>query len=100
MTDFIVKFFETVSPFMLYFGPSIIVISGFFLYYRIVNQSDEEFERGMRYYFDRLHSRRMKRQRRKAYWRLLKYKISKRRANRKSPAFQKGDYFYDYLHKD
>lgn len=100
MFEFFLKLGEAVRPFVLAFAPIVIVVWGVRLIFRIINQSEEELERGMRYYFDRLHFRDMKRQRRKAYWRLLKYKLSKRRASRKSPAFQKGDYFYDYLHKD
>lgn len=33
MTDFIVKFFETVRPFMLAFGPMTIVLWGFCLFF-------------------------------------------------------------------
>lgn len=100
MTDFIVKFFEAVSPFMLAFGPLIIVLSGACLFFRIVNQSDEELERGMRYYFDRLYSRYIKRRRRKAYWRLLKYKISKRFSRRESLDLKRDSYLWNYTYRD
>lgn len=100
MTDFFVKIFETVSPFMFAFGPVTIFLSGACLLFRIINQSDEELERGMRYYFERKHIKFMKRQRRAARHRLMRYRREcRRRAKYDAFSRKENAYFVEFMRK-
>lgn len=101
MTDFLTNIFEAVSPFMLAFGPVLIVVSGIPILYRLFNQSDEDLERGMHYYFDRLYSRRMRRQRRAARRRLMRYRREcRRRAKYDVFSRKENAYFVEFMRKE
>lgn len=97
MTEIFNNIFEIIRPFM-------IVISSFLLlgligsFLKIMMVSDSDYRYGLKPY-----SKMKKRRRRKAYWRLLKYKISSRRKckhyKRKSSEFAEGSYLWNFTYK-
>lgn len=87
------NFFEIVRPFIVIFAP--IVLLGLLSCLLKILHPDY-YRPG---FFS--HTVRVKmRRRRKAYWRLLKYKISKRFSRRESVDFKRDSYLWNYTYRD
>lgn len=78
MTDFLTKIFEAVSPFFIVFSPIILPLL-FVAPFKIFRAMERDFEQNYEAYFERQHIRFMKRQRRAARRRLMRYRRECRR---------------------
>ena len=96
MTEIFKNIFEIARPFMLVISP--------FLLLGLIGSFLKILYPDYRYGFFKPSSNMKKRRRRKAYWRLLKYKIASRRKckhdKRKSSEFAEGSYLWNFTYKD
>lgn len=100
MTDFLTKIFDAVSPFFIGFSPFILPLL-ILAPFKIFSIMERDFEQNYEAYFERQHIRFMKRQRRAARRRLMRYRRECRRKT-KHNVFDRREnaYLVEFMRKE